>query len=518
MAISHLGHDVLWRIFLMNANLDVVEDLGKLYELNKGPPRYTYSALTITRRTSQVCQSWRDLILGSSSIWGRVIHLDFLNQETSDWREELLRRTGEAPLCVKGEVMGYVVEDFFLSLLETEWSRIRRLDVRIHNEWEFEDETWEPLLRPTSSLECFNLNYSYSNSRILSGSKVKLFSNNAPSLREFYSSGIPFSLQASWIPQLRHITLSLPFNGPQILDALKSMLFLESIQLEDGIVFYQTGVGDPPLPHIVLPHLRNVAVTGHFGTCTQFLVCITPSLGCGVNVDSTNKKRIKEMTSQELKMAESVFSRYSQNYFDVYTPTRVVLRLCRGEFHIHDLLDPIRLPSSPTFKLDIHSSPSSPISVFINCITITPMAALTHLDLQLSAGAIEPHNQHFIRFMYCLSSLEVLQISSMATLEFLRSMTWTHSTPFPALHTIKMVQSMTQSTKKLVSELMQPFLKWRVQLRFPITVLDLTFCDTGMFGNLTFLESFPGLKLRWSSQGAFGEYLCGRRTPGALRF
>jgi len=74
--IAKLDCDVLGRIFAINTAKE---------KLTRG--EYDYddllrrSPLTTARHTSQVCASWRQLIIGSTSLWGSIFDLEFLNQK-----------------------------------------------------------------------------------------------------------------------------------------------------------------------------------------------------------------------------------------------------------------------------------------------------------------------------------------------------------------------------------------------------------------------------------------------------
>ncbi|KAF8900439.1 hypothetical protein CPB84DRAFT_1747440 [Gymnopilus junonius] len=91
MPITDLDEGILWKIFLMNADLDDSPAHDHHAEPPATGPPLSRRPLTITLRTSQVCQSWRRLLLGSTSIWGRLIHLDDLDKKSSAWKYEVLR-------------------------------------------------------------------------------------------------------------------------------------------------------------------------------------------------------------------------------------------------------------------------------------------------------------------------------------------------------------------------------------------------------------------------------------------
>src|SRR5437016_1653867 len=88
--IYKVPDDLLLRIFSINASR------------NEHPWVESYSRpVTITRLSSQVCKHWRHFILGSPSLWGRLIDLDDLILGTNEWRNEVLSRTQQALLHVR---------------------------------------------------------------------------------------------------------------------------------------------------------------------------------------------------------------------------------------------------------------------------------------------------------------------------------------------------------------------------------------------------------------------------------
>ena len=85
--IHRLNHcDILLHIFEQNAHMFKDDN-----------------ALIHTLTASQVCQSWRNLLLAMPFLWGRLLDFDNLAQVTGDryWWEELVRRAGNSVLWIK---------------------------------------------------------------------------------------------------------------------------------------------------------------------------------------------------------------------------------------------------------------------------------------------------------------------------------------------------------------------------------------------------------------------------------
>ena len=58
------------------------------------------SVLCDVKSISQVCRHWREIVVGWSSLWGRAISVDQLNQVRDDWRTEVLHRTKTSALHI----------------------------------------------------------------------------------------------------------------------------------------------------------------------------------------------------------------------------------------------------------------------------------------------------------------------------------------------------------------------------------------------------------------------------------
>ncbi|KAF8894231.1 hypothetical protein CPB84DRAFT_1305892 [Gymnopilus junonius] len=158
--IAKLAQNVLWHIFSMNTHHNLEECVSPLYDLS---PFYRPSSLTITRLTSQVCKRWRELLLSSTSIWASSFDLDCLDQRTDEWREEVLKRTGKASLSILGALQyGRPSTEFFLSILNKHWARVRNLCLVVHM-GVFDDIRWSYLKNPAPNLEIFHVNLDINN-------------------------------------------------------------------------------------------------------------------------------------------------------------------------------------------------------------------------------------------------------------------------------------------------------------------------------------------------------------------
>ena len=120
---------------------DVLEEIF-IFRVNNKPP-----VLRDVKSISQLCRLWREIVVGWSSLWGRVISLDELNQVRDDWRTEVLRRTKTPALHIFGILEDMRTLYFVLSLMDTQWSRVRRLELDIIASLPVQaDDRWRAIL------------------------------------------------------------------------------------------------------------------------------------------------------------------------------------------------------------------------------------------------------------------------------------------------------------------------------------------------------------------------------------
>src|SRR6267143_51188 len=195
--ISMLHDDLLWHIFTFNT----LEDDDIIYDYSAD------SSLIDTRHTSQVCASWRALILASSSLWANVINLEHLNQKSDDWRNEILRRTDHSFLSVKGNLKeGTPATAFCLFLLSNHWTRIRRLFIKVEDEVITGDERLLSIQRPAPNLEIFHVKFR--SCPTFSTTHDILFSNDAPFIHTLITVSLDFNLSGPWLSRVRRLHLS----------------------------------------------------------------------------------------------------------------------------------------------------------------------------------------------------------------------------------------------------------------------------------------------------------------------
>ncbi|KAF8958281.1 hypothetical protein BDZ97DRAFT_1923874 [Flammula alnicola] len=499
--VAKLNRDILWYIFCMNAEL---ADTGA----GTGP---SCKALTTTVWTSHVCSLWREILLDSASIWGRIIDLNLLAQPDDEWRNEVLKRTGSAPLYVTGRILvsvneGNALRFFFSVLLPADWTRIRRFDVAITElaATSINEALWGGIQNAMPYLESFSLEISSFIPAVLASPTSVLFSNHAPALREFQLScrNININLNTPWFHQLRTLTLEGELNVYDLLKGFAKMPLLEDLTIQD-LGFDGAELDDylPRIPFITLPQLRKLRLDVTLPVAAFFLGNTTAAPGCAtveLNVDVDSFLFDFTLPRDMLDTFRNGLMAYVQSYFLNGTKNTgahhqgLRIELADNRFYLrHDLLGEAAQPHfesiyseyQDAFVVDIGGDrrpesigtslvyhllldvisqcqfPSSIKTVNID-IGIPKMSSSGIVDLKrllLSLSSIEEMHTTptFLGVM-----LEVLDIHSLDSEE-----NSTANIPLPSLHTIRL-----EPLKYEDLDTIERFLSWRLQLCPPVSV------------------------------------------------
>ncbi|CAA7271437.1 unnamed protein product [Cyclocybe aegerita] len=442
------------------------------YEFDSAPPEevgylWELRALNALRFSSQVCAVWRAIILKSSTLWASVLDLECLNQINEDWRNEVLRRTGQALLSLRGLIDGEneKIRSWFSSVVAENWDRIQQLDVTLspatdHN---CQAVSWMFLVQPSKYLRRFCLNI------------------RPPTSTAICTQGITYPLQGPWLSQLRQLSLSQPNprsipSTYHLLDILRTMPLLESLQLtirENLLSFY------------ILLH------------------CIHPGDGCCLFVEAADDSQ-GTIPFDGLENMQDLMFMWSSGYFKVHPPKALRIHMKQLEYRIIEL--PFH-PAGPQTRFYSSFRPAATEHAralhHFASLDQSFFQSLTYLDIEASP---DNANDSVFRFLFDLDGLEV---SSMpfSTLQFLSS----HLPPrdkdyitLPSLQTLT-VRNIKQEVPNLgadafnVASPFTKFLTWR-QGEVPLKNLDLTECGSGL-PNMGFLDTFTGLNVIWTGPG-----------------
>jgi len=261
----NLPSEILWHIFMLNASDQ--REHGTM----------TMEPLVNTRNSSQVCHEWRHIIMSSSKMWGRLILFD--DSQRKEWIEEVLRRSGSAPLWVYCSVWREEAitdkrrmdaSSFFFEILAKNWERVEVMVymIVIHDEHECQKfaRDWAFLHRPAPLLRVFSA-WAYDTPSLLVCCpnlprpvpvKKPLFSATSPLLHTFHSNFDLIDHHELNFTNLRTLHIFHHSDLSQLLRSLKMMPSLESFSLE---TFDNYDVGNIPdvQSTIVLPRLSKLA-------------------------------------------------------------------------------------------------------------------------------------------------------------------------------------------------------------------------------------------------------------------
>ncbi|KDR69414.1 hypothetical protein GALMADRAFT_145460 [Galerina marginata CBS 339.88] len=524
----NLDQTLLWR------TLSFIADPGTLDEWDTEFPVAEIPAPLITLRlASQVCSSWRDLVLCSSSWWARNIHLDHLKQKSGHWRNEVLARSGISALHVIG-VFEVCHARFLEVLLEDHWARIRVLHLiskeNILGYLHFDLY----LQRPTPSLEVFVVHHiiDFEDFEEPSRQNFQLFANSAPSLRclhPFFREVEAF-IRAPFILQLRKLNLSASTINPhQLLDALGGAHALE--ELRNVRVTATTEAGTTrafKLPAITLPRLRQISVHAfHVDAWLDVLSNITPAPQCTLNTALEHDGRyIRPLTAEDIISISHILSSYSGQHTSSEGSTAVRLHLGKYKFSFRHERGSLLTDISSFFLKTVKPLPPHTSSTLLKSLAAYDLKPALSLDLEIAEGCdLDPADPIFTEFTTStLSSVQVLTvdiptIQFFLTLDRLPATIAAHTDILPSLRILRYPYEIPDDQAQLLTT----FISWRQKIGRPISFLDIT--PVSEYQNdrrdFRFLEQTTGLRVVWtvrhsSTSKVTMEYLCGSANADVL--
>uniref|UniRef100_A0A8H8CKA1 F-box domain-containing protein n=1 Tax=Psilocybe cubensis TaxID=181762 RepID=A0A8H8CKA1_PSICU len=287
--IFDLPHDVLRTIFSLNAQHFVdLEQSENGFSVMESPN--SDDPLLTTRRASQVCRQWRDLILSSPTLWEKALDLNSLAAGKPEWTTEVLKRTGNAPLTVVGQMINR--QKFPVSFLETivlcHWCRIKALIIirfhsfRTNGNAHFDKVIRNLLTRPAPNLQnCIIIDTNDNYARVVGDQTDPLFGGQAPKLQSMTLLN-DSCFDGSKLSNLRRFYLLWTQLYPVdvILTALAGMPLLEELELEmdpdEGLTKQRTVRSSV----IELRYLRKIALYNSFKWLGHLVQWVVPKHGC----------------------------------------------------------------------------------------------------------------------------------------------------------------------------------------------------------------------------------------------
>ncbi|KAH9474287.1 hypothetical protein JR316_0013450 [Psilocybe cubensis] len=484
--VSKLTEDILWLIFMINTVSYSPSD-EELSDPNCLP-------LNIARLSSQVCHQWRHVLLKTSSVWARLLDWRSLNQETDDWRNEVLGRTGTSLLWIGGhdETDSDEPKDstllFFHRLVVDHWERIERL-MQFPTQYERIDGLRYVVQRPAPNLKMFAFPDSPRDYHEFEGS---MFAGQAPRLRVFHAMGTRCHLEIAWMSNIRELALGRLFNNKVVCRVLTQLPRLEILELDGHTIIdgYQ-----PPVIH--LPELRVLKLWA----CISYVACIKPHPGCAL------------LLWQEGQTDRDPFEVYTQaistlihNNISMHPAKRAYLE-CRtsiftlSEAHIDHSGHFSR--KDETFDITICPDTTSSFAVIERLLLAleSPYFSTT-LQMTLACDVMMESTrvcQAFNRFCSHFSGLEILSLHPTDINMLLNDGCLEHLL-FPKLHTLILLGLGSVENRICWIDPFTRYLSYRRDRGFPITTIDLRteLCfQGGIPKSLECLDSFAGMKILW---------------------
>ncbi|KAF9475872.1 hypothetical protein BDN70DRAFT_883135 [Pholiota conissans] len=530
--IFKLHRDLLWSIFSLNGTY------SSFYSANCSEN----SPLTTTRRSSQVCVLWRQIILDSPSIWGNCMDLDLLGQERSDWRDEVLRRTGRAPLCVQARYAKAVTSNtdihrFLVDLIDANWERIQVFHIYVQSRQTLNDaRVWSAFSRPAPNLRVFSI-FSLNNEskETIAGPfpqhSLHLFSDNAPVLVQFSLRDntivMPISVRpfppALLSANLRHLSLHQPkeFAATDLLAACEQMPHLKVLEIVISRLIADDPQNECMYSHrkVSLPSLMAITIAGpELAIYPAFFGRISAHPGCALSVDTTLSRTgsgFPEKETAKVQKMLQIFLEYSNTFFDHYRDGQYALR----ELNVAILPGTLNLTTYQHryyFRLTGNGHDDIPrhiLDMVLNTVAALKFhSTITQLKLFLALNHPTISNPTLYKLFQALGSINELVTNPMS-LSLIHNICISKDVNvlFPLLKVLYLRGSGGAWNRE---RSIKPFLFAR-RPTVPIEALDLT-RSTWPLGDLRFLDALTGLKLLWTQDRELHEYICGSGNPEGL--
>ncbi|KAF9558788.1 hypothetical protein CPC08DRAFT_709375 [Agrocybe pediades] len=482
--------DILWKI------IDII---------SRGWSKKRYRhPLTCIRNVSQVCRRWRELTLQSASVWANMVDIYFLSKASEEWRNEIMRRTGNAGLSISGSLHAILdgqlspEEQFLARLLETEWHRVVKIRLYIRNSQQnmHLDILQIFWTKPAPSLREFGVKAVDGDGGVSLPPRAALFNNNAPHLRSFRWHGLNFDLRAAWIGQLSQLYLP---KTCTVLTYDPDIPFLDEL---------------PTLQKVDLPELRHFTITADLGACFAFLTHITPNPTCVLKMNTRDSPAI---TAKQMTTLVPILSRYLKAALDYPARQYKLKFMLREREHYYALsLEGPKRAVVTTLNFDGVRSTEIQASIpelFLDALSACKLHSV--VTLYCTSDFVHAINARIIEILFpkkwrlrLFKNLRRLVISD-AFLEIIA----TDNTFFLplSLNKIKMMYSRYRLRTFDRRRHLMLSLLGRTNHAMELDISQHCYHDWRV------LDEIPGLKVVWySSFGVYNQYICGTGYPKKL--
>ena len=507
---SSLCHDILHEIFSMNCPADEEFSEDCIADLLDDISLHT------ARYTSQVCSSWRTVMLSSPSIWAHILNLDHLSFANDNWTNEVLKRTKNCSLSIYVSLEPHWRSiDLFFSIINDCWNRLQRvaftLSVSTRND--LHDPRWRLLNRHGPNIEIFvafvNTSYHLRTQPLTPLSIGKLFGNNAPHLHTLSTTEMFIDIcPPSSFAAMRYLKLEHCDIYPEALHALAQMKSLEyfyvlSENVHDTMDAYPD-IG-ATIPQFELPNLKVMDITAKLSTLLAFLGHIIPPQQCEFSF--TVYQARNTLSHTELDQLRRSFITYYQCFQQSNTVDILSIRASPAYLYIANQISGNELTLCGEMMFDFAiCKRSGVLGLDWDCITETIVQPLSSEDLS-AAKTVELEldfpqsillsNIHLATLLYSLAATETLLCKScMIELITLIESRNDRRTIFPRLHTI----ILCEDENKLSSIAIMRFIIQRRKTATPIRCINLQTSKARNQEELLLLEGQKDLQVVWGTK------------------
>jgi len=529
---SMLHHDILWKIFSMNADMN--NDQSYRVYLSDPLDDWTTRALVTTWNCTHVCRQWRELIIGASSLWGNLLDLDTLSFIKSDYREEILTRTGESPLSVKGKVFGQNRGDreLLILIIKSHWRRIRIFRVAVSALDVFPISTWDPFYLPSPALELFRFRTAddlYLKHSSETRDPQQIFGNDAPRLYSFTSWKLSSFLTTDldWFAQIRHLDVSYlrSTSISRWIQILGKMPLLQTFSL----LYSVYPVPDPSWPDtlpvpVSLPHLEQISVSDHPTSCALLLDHIIPKIGSVLSMYTPHGSTDTALDAAALPIISRVITRYTQNWLQTRTPKNLSLNILHQSVQLSERRH-ISGPVPPHFEIDLQCVRIHDFTLLLSLLRAylpCDFSSVTELDMFIDLFHFQSLNDNVFDLFQSLPAVEKLTFTQGDTFQHFwkfvekknvedREGSSPPTLLFSSLQTINIAERHGSSILLTLDSILA-FVKFRKSIKAPILVVDLTEWMAVKEEELRYFEVIQGLKIVYRDErlgDAVRDKICG---------
>ncbi|KDR74851.1 hypothetical protein GALMADRAFT_249762, partial [Galerina marginata CBS 339.88] len=439
--------------------------------------------MTTARRSSQVCQKWRELIIQSPVIWAKIIDLGILARKKGEWRNEILRRTGETTLCITGPLDWTKSAVYFCTLLARHWERIQKLDVWVSNfPCSGNSSTVPTLLADTLACPAPALEFL----RILT-------SESTPDKSIIpLCPPIPDHVSAPWIPQLRAITV---YEGMDSLALLAKTPLLELLRIEPSCCTLRAEK-HLNTSRIDLPRLNTITTVQSFRDIPFILDSINTAPHCALQLICHDSMKCITNGSNDIPALKSLLKRYSDGYFNLGDVQELRFYLTECQFYLRTDLKPA--PDGMIFDFAAYTGrlPTMVPSLIMASVGSSQLHSVTTLQIDIFPDIAALHYDIMNFFLAC-PSVQSIQPNQIA-FEVLYAFTKDRHVVFPSLCTLVIAGGyfLTRSSQVKYADEVLLFLKLRESIGFPLSLLNLADCSSNRTEDFEYWDKSAKVNIR----------------------